>query len=315
MKVSSSYFGVLILLFSFPICPASAQELGAWELGINYPDDDSANPFEISPEGSVNVEFFIENSGITEITVQLEYEIPFGGEFDAPEEESIPSGTNKSFDLKISGIDVQAFDAEKKEKFSITGTISSRQGVPDLTASSQNREGDLEIPTIFAISVEISDPFGSMNSGSETILIVTVRNDGNGQDGVGEVLVEDDCPLLTSDNGLDSLTIGNIDSGKTKDAELRLIASESHPRRHCDITVTVSSKRALNQGINAIGQDEVRVSVEPPPKGESGDSGEEETNPSDSEDSIKSNLPAPGIISLISAIFMSIFYPRKISNK
>ena len=315
MKASFSYIGVLILLFLFPICPASAQELGSWELGINYPDEDSVNPFEISPEGSVNVEFFIENSGITEITIQLEYDIPFGGDFDAPEQESIPSGTNKSFDLQISGIDVQAFEAEKKEKFSITGTISSRQGVPDLTASSQNREGDLEIPTIFAISVEISDPFGPMNSGSETILTVTVSNDGNGQDGVGEVSVKDDCPLLTSDNGLDSLTIGNIDSGKTKDAELRLIASESHPRRHCDITVTVSSKRALNQGINTIGQDEVRVSVEPPPKGESGDSGEEETDPSDPEDSIKSNLPAPGIITLISAIFISIFYPRKISNK
>ena len=79
--------------------------------------------------------------------------------------------------------------------------------------------------------------------------------------------------------------------------------------------MTVSSKRALNQGINTIGQDEVRVSVEPPPKGESGDSGEEETDPSDPEDSIKSNLPAPGIITLISAIFMSILYPRKISNK
>ena len=315
MKASFSYIGVLTLLFLFPICPASAQELGSWELGINYPDEDSANPFEISPEGSVNVEFFIENSGITEITVQLEYDIPFGGEFDAPEEESIPSGTNKSFDLKISGVDVQSFEAEKKEKFSITGTISSRQGVPDPSASSQNREGDLEIPTIFDISVEISDPFGPMNSGSETILTVTVRNEGNGQDGVGEVLVEDDCPLLTSDNGLDSLTLGNIDSGKTKDAELRLIASESHPRRHCDITVTVSSKRALNQGINTIGQDEVRVSVEPPPKGESGNSGEEETNPSEPEDSIKSNLPAPGIISLLSAIFMSIFYPRKIHHK
>ena len=128
MKVSSSYFGVLILLFSFPICPASAQELGSWELGINYPDDDSANPFEISPEGSVNVEFFIENSGITEITVQLEYEIPFGGEFDAPEEESIPSGTNQSFDLKISGIDVQAFDAEKKEKYRQKGSFTSLFG-------------------------------------------------------------------------------------------------------------------------------------------------------------------------------------------
>ena len=70
-----------------------------------------------------------------------------------------------------------------------------------------------------------------------------------------------------------------------------------------------------NQGINSVGQDEVRVSVEPPPKGESGDSGEEETDSSDPEDSIKSNLPAPGIITLISAIFMSILYPRKRSNK
>jgi len=79
--------------------------------------------------------------------------------------------------------------------------------------------------------------------------------------------------------------------------------------------VTVSSKRALNQGINSVGQDEVRVSVEPPPKGEPGDSGEEETNPSAPDESIKSNLPATGIISVISAIFMSLFFPRKISNK
>ena len=305
MKRKLSLFGAILILVTIPIGSSSGQELGSWELGINYPGEDSGNPFQISSEGAVSVEFFVENSGLTEITVQFEYDIPFGGNSEGPEEESIASGTNKTFDLKISGVDVHSFEAEKKEKFSISGTIISRQGVPDPTSSSQNREGDLEIPTIFDISVEISEPFGPMNAGSDTILTVTVRNEGNGQDGIGRVEVEDNCPLLTSDNGLDSLTIGNIESGMAKDAELRVTASESHPKRHCDITVTVESKRALNQGINVMAQDEVRVSVEPPPTG-SDDSDNNENGLDQTEDSIRSNLSAPGFFTLIVAVFLSL---------
>ncbi len=304
MRANSALMGAILMLTVIFSGPSYAQDLDAWELGINYPGEDSANPFEISRDGSASVEFFVDNTGLTEISVEFEFDIPFGGKFEAPEEATIAAGTNKSFDLKITEINVYSFEAEKIEKFSITASVTARQGVPDLISSPQNREGDLEIPTIFDISVDISDPFGPMNAGSDTILTVTVRNDGNAQDGIGDVQVEDDCPLLTTDNGLDSLMIGNIESGKTEDADLRVTASESHPRRHCDITVTVTSKRSMNEGMNIMAEDEVRVSVEPPLTGDK-ESDDGENQPSDTEESIKSNLPAPGLMTTLSALVLS----------
>lgn len=308
-RVSSILLGAIMALSLFVAAPSSAQELDSWELGINYPGEDSTNPFLLSNDGSVKVEFFVENSGLTEITVEFEFNVPFSGKHEAPEGETISAGSNETFDLKISEIDVLSHDAEKKEKFSITATITARQGVPDPLSSSQNREGDLEIPSIFDLSVEISEPFGPMNAGSETILTVTVTNDGNAQDGVGEVDVKDDCPLLTTDNGLDSLLSGNIEAGKQKDANLKVTASESHPKRHCDITVTVTSKREGNGGGNPIAEGEVRVTVEPPPSGDSG-SNNQGGGSSDTEEAIESNLSAPGAIVAFSGMLGALIFSR-----
>ena len=308
-RVSSILLGAIMALSLFAAAPSSAQELDSWELGINYPGEDSTNPFLLSNDGSVKVEFFVENSGLTEITVEFEFNVPFSGKHEAPEGETISAGSNETFDLKISEIDVLSHDAEKKEKFSITATITARQGVPDPLSSSQNREGDLEIPSFFDLSVEISEPFGPMNAGSETILTVTVTNDGNAQDGGGEVDVKDDCPLLTTDNGLDSLLSGNIEAGKQKDANLKVTASESHPKRHCDITVTVTSKREGNGGGNPIAEGEVRVTVEPPPSGDSG-SNNQGGGSSDTEEAIESNLSAPGAIVAFSGMLGALIFSR-----
>jgi|TARA_B100001996_G_scaffold85981_1_gene63544 hypothetical protein len=308
-RFASILLGSILTLAIFSAPPSSAQELDSWELGINYPGEDSTNPFLLSVEGTVKVEFFVENSGLTEITVDFEFSIPFSGNHEAPEGETIAAGSNETFDLKISGIDVLSQDAEKKEKFSVSATITARQGIPDPLASSQNREGDLEIPSIFDLSVEIDEPFGPMNSGSDTTLTVTVTNNGNAQDGVGEVDVKDDCPLLSTDNGLDVLLSGNIEAGKEKGANLKVTASESHPKRHCDITVTVTSKREMTGGGNAISEGEVRITVEPPPTGDSGSSNQGGDG-SISEDSVESNLAAPGALVSISGLLGAIFFPR-----
>ena len=302
--------GAILAASLVTVPSASGQDLDSWELGIKYPGEDATNSFVLSDDGSIKVEFFVENSGLTEITVQFEYNIPFGGSHEGPEEESISSGANDTFDLKISGIDVLSQDAEKKEKFSITATITARQGIPDPLSSSQNREGDLEIPSIFDLVVDISDPFGPMNAGSDTILTVTVRNNGNAQDGVAEVDVRDDCPLLTTDNGLNALLSGNIESGRSKDADLKVTASESHPKRHCDITISVTSKR---NGASGASEDEVRVTVEPPPTGDSS-SGGQDNDVSDTEDSIESNLSAPGLGVLSVGLLVALAYANRIED-
>ena len=309
-RVRSLIIGAVLAASFVAVPPTSGQDLESWELGIKYPEEDPTNSFILSDVGSTKVEFFVENTGLTEITVQFEYNIPFGGSHDGPEEESISSGSNETFDLEISGIDVISQDAEKKEKFSITATITSRQGIPDPLSSSQNREGDLEIPPIFELVVDISEPFGPMNAGSDTILTVTVRNNGNAQDGVAEVYVRDDCPLLTTDSGLDVLLNDNIDSGKAKDADLRITASESHPKRHCDITVSVTSNR---NGASGASEDKVRVTVEPPPTSDS-DSGGQDNDASEAGDSIESNLSAPGLGVLSLGLLAALAYSNRIED-
>ena len=287
----------------------SAQNLDAWDLGVMYPGDDADKPFEISRDGAVMIEFFVDNSGLVEITVQFAYEIPFGGAHDGPEEASIPAGSNESFELKIGGIDVFQFEARQIDSFSITATVTARQGVPDPLNTQQKEEGDVQIPTIYALSLDVPDPIGPINAGGDTILRVTVTNSGNVQDKIGDVEVSDDCPLLTTDNGLDSLMIGNIAPGSSKHADLNVKASESHPRRQCDISVTVASNGAMNSGQSVVIQDEVRISIEPPPTEiEEGNEAETDDDPLES---IQSNLASPGILISILGLIAAVFSPRK----
>ena len=168
----------------------------------------------------------------------------------------------------------------------------------------------MEIPSIFDLVVDISEPFGPMNAGTDTILTVTVRNNGNAQDGVAEVDVRDDCPLLTTDSGLDALLSGNIESGRAKDADLKVTASESHPKRHCDITVSVTSKR---NGASGASEDEVRVTVEPPPTEDQGSGGQNNVV-SETDDSIESNLSAPGLGVLSIGLLAALAYSNRIED-
>ena len=301
--------GVALLLLA---CTAPVQgQLGSWELGINYPQDNEDVPFSVGTYGGVAIQFFVNNEELVDIGVEFDYEIPFGGEADGPESETIGAGDNKSFTLTVSGIDVWSHAADSKEEFTISATLVSRAGLPiSLPGEGQEAGGDLKIPTIYSLEVDISDPIGPMNAGTDVILTVTVTNKGNVQDKAGEVEVSDNCPLLTTDNGLDSLMTSNIGSGQSTEANLIATASESHPRRNCKIEVSVSSNGAMNSGGSEIADDDTTVTVEPPL-----DEPEENNNPEDSSDPVEvvsSSLPAPGIATLICALAIaSLASPRR----
>ena len=65
----------------------------------------------------------------------------------------------------------------------------------------------------------------------------------------------------------------------------------------------------MSGGGNAIAEGEVRITVEPPPSGDSGSS-DQGGGSSDTEDSIESNLPAPGAIMAISGFLGALFFGR-----
>ena len=302
--------GVALFLLT---CAAPVQgQLGSWELGIDYPQDNEDVPFSVGTNGGVSIQFFINNEELLDIGVEFDYEIPFGGEADGPESEIIEAGENKSFTLIISGIDVWSYAADSKEEFTISATLMTRQGIPiGLPGEGQEAVGDLKIPTIYSLEVDISDPVGAMNAGSDVILTVTVTNKGNVQDKVGEVEASDNCPLLTTDNGLDSLMTSNIGAGQSAEANLIATASESHPRRNCKIEVSVSSNGAMNSGGSVIADDDTTVTVEPPLVAD-----EENNDPEDTSDPVEivsSGLPAPGIATLICVLAIaSLVAPRRL---
>lgn len=277
--------------------------LGNWELGIEYPDEDDSNPFVVSESGMASITMFVDNQGLLSVKVAFEYEFPFDAEImGAPEDATIEPGNNDSFTIMVRGIDVYEIDAGKIESFTITANLQERNGMPIIIPESQEKIGDLEIPEIFMLNVEIADPVGPMNSGTDTILKVTVTNEGNSRDKVRELEVTDDCPLMTTGSGLDALLTRNIEKGGKTTADLKVTASESHPQRNCRVEVTVASDGADGSQLST---DFTRITVEQPPTNT-----QDPDDPDEEEDPVEvvtSNLPAPGISVILSSLIGALF--------
>jgi len=301
----NSKFLVLImastLLIPFASTAVAQPEptLGNWELGINYPMDDDSEPFEVGTSGAVLVTFWIHNQGLFPIKVGLEYEAPWEADSAGDEEKEIEADKNISFTLVFSNIDVFEIAAKSKEPFQITANLQERNSMPVIIPESQEATGDLEIPEIFELKVEITEPAGPMNSGTDSLLKITVTNEGNSQDRAREVEVTDDCPLMTTDEGLEGLTSRNIQPGESTSADLKITASESHPTRNCRIEVTVASNGADGAQLSS---DFVRVTVESAPSPDNSDNNGDDDDTQSPTEVVSSNLPAPGLSIIFSAL-------------
>ena len=295
---------ILVTCLLAPLGMSQQPSPPGWDLGIDYPQEDEDEPFKLNNRGGVIVSFFVSNDELLPITIDFTYEVPFEGEFDGPESETIGAGNNKSFSLTIMNIEVGDFSAEATEEFSITGTLVARGSVPQLFPDSRDGLGELQIPTIHSLKATLSEPVGPMNSGSDMTLTLEVKNLGNVADRVGSVEVSDNCPLLTTDSGLDTMTTKDIPIGGQIQGSLIVTASESHPQRNCDVEVTISSNGATNSGGSEMSESNVRVSVEPPPTNQ-----DNPDTPGDSDDIVEevvsSNLSFVGFLPILSVIFLA----------
>ena len=299
----------LFLLANFATISSAQEqpELGNWELGIKYIADDDSNPFLLNEDGERVVEFYIHNTQMFEIEVSFTYEVPFNGVDDGPESEKIQAGENETFSLVIKDIDVYNFAANTVEEMKITASLVTRAGVQVLIPENQEAMADLKIPTIFSISVDIDDPVGPMNAGTDMILRVTVSNNGNIRDKVGEIDLSDNCPLMTLDNGLDKLLITDLEKDESTSADLKITASQSHPRKNCKLEITVHSNGAMNAGSSKITDDETSITVEPPlskPTEDEDDSDEGESITQ----VVDTNLPSAGISVILVSTCLALFY-------
>ena len=299
----------LFVMTNFVIISSAQEqpELGNWELGIKYIGDDDSNPFLINEDGERVIEFYVHNTQMFEIEVSFTYEVPFDGVEDGPESEKIQAGENETFSLVIEDIDVYNFAANSEEEMKITASLVTRAGVQVLIPENQEAMADLKIPTIYSISVDIDDPVGPMNAGTDMILRVTVTNNGNIKDKVGEIDLSDNCPLMTLDNGLDKLLITDLEKDNSANADLKITASQSHPRKNCKLEITVHSNGAMNAGSSKISEDETSVTVEPPlskPADNEENSDEEESIT----EVVDTNLPSSGLMAIMLSTCLALFY-------
>ena len=284
-----------------PVLPGVVAQpepsIGNWELGVDYPEEDDSNPFVVSIGGSALINFWVANDGLFNIKVTFEYEVPWDAQFSGPESATIGPGANTSFSMMVAGIDVYSIDAMTKDAFTISASLEERSGIPAVIPENQEKTGDLEIPEIFQLKVDIADAVGPINAGTDTVLRVTVTNRGNARDKIREIDISDDCPLLTTDGGLDVLLSRNIEKGASTTADLKVMVSESHPKRNCRIEVTIASEGADGAQLST---DFTRVNVEPPPTQQN-----DPEDPGDSNDPVEvvtSNLPAPGLSVVLSIL-------------
>ena len=299
----------LFLLTTIPSVQ-SQGDIYPWDIEIEFENDDSSDPFDISEDGKATITFTVSNNGFLSMDLEFEYEGPFQGTYTGPSDASIPANSNESFQLEVTKIKVLDFPAKTQEDFLITAKVISLQGTPQISPSSKDAEGKLIIPIVYSLDLEIADPVGPMNAGTAVPLRVSVINIGNIEDRVGDIDISDNCPLLTPNNGLDSLMTKNLNPGQTAQADLELTASESHPKRTCKVEISIASNGAMNTGASSsLSSAEVQVTIDPT-LSDNTDTVDSVDDTTTTTEVVGSSLPSSGLVSIILCVLSALVFTR-----
>jgi len=309
-KFSSWAIMVLFLLTTIPSVQ-SQGDIYPWDIEIEFENDDSSDPFDISEDGKATITFTVSNDGFLSMDLEFEYEGPFQGTYTGPSDASIAANSNESFQLEVTKIKVLDFPAKTQEDFLITAKVISLQGTPQISPSSKDAEGKLIIPMVYSLDLEIADPVGPMNAGTAIPLRVSVINIGNIEDRVGDIDISDNCPLLTPNNGLDSLMTKNLNPGQTAQADLELTASESHPKRTCKVEISIASNGAMNTGASSsLSSAEVQVTIDPT-LSDNTDTVDSVDDTTTTTEVVGSSLPSSGLVSIILCVLSALVFTRR----
>ena len=262
----------VITLLAFMPLPVAAQDAPiGWEMGLVYEGGASEDdPFTLS-EDETTIRFWVRNDNVaSDIEISLEYDTSADGSINGEESVTVGSGTNDTFTIQLTGIDVWNIAAGTTYDFDIDGELTSLSGAPVVVPiSSQSADGDLIVPQLHRWDVDIDDIGHPVNAGTEFNLHLDLTNAGNTADSISTFSLEDDCPVLTVDDGpLDEVKGELTQPGIVNTVTLVFDASSTHPTRMCEIEITVRSAGVANGGIgDSMNKAEIDVEVEARPVG------------------------------------------------
>ncbi len=286
MNVRTKILALMIALAALPIY-SNAQEpefpMG-WNIGVETETDADPN-FDLDLEGKATMEFWIDNQNIYSLTLDIEYEIPFDGSVNGPDSIEVGSQSNESFEFSVHGVNVAAFTAGLSDKFTIDATVTSWGPTPATPGDSKDAEGNLTIPMVVDLTVDLAEPTGPMNAGTTTSLAVTVSNSGNAADSVFKSTITDSCPLLEI-SGEGVLENSAIEANNNLTVFLNVSSSASHPTKNCVIEISIQSKGDIDAGRSETADSaEVTLRVVEDRGGTGDDGDDQDDSPSNSDGS------------------------------
>jgi len=291
-----------LLVLSSAATVAAQDGVTGWSATV-ADEDGEIQKIVLSNRGGAIVPILIQNDGITSIEVSLDCTGPFEAQVACPADVTVGAGQNVTVEGVISGIDVMAHPAGTTEDFQVTATVTARQGIPvALPGDTNSDDVAIEIPAIHLLSIEIDDPLGPINAGADTILRMTLSNNGNIADRASDIEVSVDCTLITVGNQISELTNKEVAVGGSISANVVFEAALSHPSKYCDVEVQAISQ---GSGGSQTSRDDTRIEVQAATGDRDNDDGGGGDDGGGTVEVVTTGLPALGIIPSIIAVFLA----------
>ncbi len=249
----SLLFCLALLLLGITLPPSVAAqdqfEAPTWTLGWSTDMDDGFT-IEMDDDWDIDGEIvaYIENTRMSQVELELTYEVntwtPYT--YEGPESITVAAGENKTFTITLSNdndIDAREYNPDNTSAL----TVTADEKVGDTSTGNQEIEGTIRVPKVFNLKPEVTLSEDDLYAGSTVDLSIQLMNLGNAKDAVKDASAEvRSCPHLTVE-GLDALVNTLVDptgaqNGKDTSAILTLVASESQPRRTCEVTISLVSE-------------------------------------------------------------------------
>ena len=279
-------------------------EAPSWTLGWSTDMDDGFT-VEMDDDWDIDGEIvgYIENTRMSQVQLELTYDVntwvPYT--YDGPETITVAAGENKSFTITLTndeGIDAREYNPDN----SSTLTVTADEKVGDTSTGTQEIDGTVRLPKVFYLKPEITPSNDDLFAGSNVEISIQMLNLGNAKDAVKEASAQvRSCPHLSVD-GLDALANTVVETtgaqnGKDSTAILTLVASESQPRRTCEVTISLVSEgddvaRSTTFDVEVFAYEE----EETKPTGES-DQDDDDSSSSNDGLTVESN-PVPGFMAV-----------------
>lgn len=241
---------VLLMFFMIHVPPIYADHSpthSRWSIEI-IEDDLVIENLYVSERGYVTIPILIVNENQISITVSLNYSSPFDSTISGPESVTIGGSSNFELEVVLSEIDILEYRGGENDDFEVTGTVTSRQGLPiSVPGDSDSTNVKINIPEIQSLDIYIENTEMSINSGEEITIRSTLKNTGNVEVSASEIILISDCPMLKIVEQATNLILKDIMPNEEISANNVFQSSEEQTTKTCNVKITAIYTDSINE--------------------------------------------------------------------